>query len=145
MRNVYFYSKKYQAINIFSDLSKLVIFQIKNNKEYIISDKISILKKLEFDDELFKELNNSKFWNIIIDKSNTIVDNKHLAIVLKHLIDNIPYICYLGMINLEKTDASYIFNQMKSFISLKNLNIDSLIHFRSDSTTTMIGIFYFLF
>ncbi len=112
MRNVYFYSKKYQAINIFSDLSKLVIFQIKNNKEYIISDKISILKKLEFDDELFKELNNSKFWSIIIDKSNTIVDNKHLAIVSKHLIDNIPYMCYLKMINLEETDASYIFNHL---------------------------------
>jgi len=174
MRNVYFCSKKYQAINIFSDLSKLVNLQIKNNKEYIISDKTSILKKPEFEknstkssygsymnsnagneflesicciieDELFEELNNSKFWSIMIDESNTIVDNKHLAIVSKHLINNIPYMRYLGMINLEETDASYIFNQMKSFISLKNLNINSLIHFGSDGAATMIGNFYFLF
>jgi len=123
------------------DLSKLVTFQIKNNKKYIIFDKTSILKKPEFEknstkssygsymnsntgneflesicciieDELFKELNNSKFWSIIIDKSNTIVDNKHLAIVSKHLIDNIPYMCYLKMINLKETDASYIFNHL---------------------------------
>ncbi len=81
----------------------------------------------------------------MIDKSNIIIDNKHLVIVSKHLIDNIPYMHYLGIINLEETDASYIFNQIKSFISLKNLNIDSLIHFRFDGTVTMIGNFYFLF
>src|SRR6266498_815973 len=53
----------------------------------------------------------------MIDKSNIIIDNKHLVIVSKHLIDNIPYMHYLGIINLEETDASYIFNQLKSFIS----------------------------
>ncbi len=81
----------------------------------------------------------------MINESNIIVDNKHLVIVSKNLINNISYMRYLRMINLEETDASYIFNQMKSFIFLKNLNINSLIHFRSDGTTTMIGNFYFLF
>jgi hypothetical protein len=53
---------------------------------------------------------------------------------------------YLGIVNLEETDALYIFNQIKSFISSKNLNINSLIHFGSDGASTMTGNFiYYLF
>ena len=49
------------------------------------------------------------------------------------------------MLNLEETDANYIFNQLRTFISSKNLNINSLIHFGSDGASTMTGKFiYFL-
>ena len=46
---------------------------------------------------------------------------------------------YLGMLNLEETDALYIFNQINSFILSKNLNFNSLIHFGSDGASTMTG------
>ena len=176
MRNVYFCSKNNQAINTFPELCKLISIQIKNSKEYLVSSKTSALKQPEYgeknstraqyasysncnsgneflesichviEENLFDELNSSNFWSILIDESTTITDNKHLAIVSKHMINNTPYMRYLGMLNLEETDALYIFNQ---FISLKNLNLNSLIHFGSDGSSMMTGNFifftYFLF
>ena len=49
------------------------------------------------------------------------------------------------MLNLEETDALYIFNQIKSFFLSKNLNFNSLIHFGSDGASTMTGNFIYLF
>ena len=173
MQNIYFYSKKHQAI--ISDLSKLVLYQIKNSKEYIVSNNLSVLKTPNYESnntrslygsytnnnagneflesicyviekELYNELNNSKFWSIMIDESNTVGDNKHLAIVGKYLINNIPFMRFLGIINLEETDAAYIFNQIKSFIVSKNIDFNILIHYRSDRAATMIGnLFCFIF
>ncbi|GBB99207.1 hypothetical protein RclHR1_03450002 [Rhizophagus clarus] len=167
MRNVYFCSKNNQAINIFPELCKLVSIQIKNNKEYFASSKTSVLKQPEennitktqygsytnsnagneflesichvIEESLFNELNSSKFWSILIDESTTITDNKHLAIVSKYLVNNTPYMRYLGMLNLEETDASYIFNQIRLFALSKNLKFNSLIHFGSDGASTMTG------
>ena len=90
-------------------------------------------------ESLFDELNSSTYWSILIDEFTTITDNKHLAIVLKYLINNTPYMRYLGMLNLEEIDALYIFNQIKSFFLSKNLNFNSLIHFGSDGASTMTG------
>jgi len=52
---------------------------------------------------------------------------------------------YLGMINLEETDALYIFNQIDLFTSSKNLNFNSLIHFGSDGASNMTGNLFYLF
>jgi len=174
MRNVYFCSKNNQAINVFPELCKLISIQIKNSKEYLVSNKISILKQPDYgetnnvraqyasysncnagneflesichviEENLFDELNKSNFWSILIDESTTITDNKHLAIVSKHIINNTPYMRYLGMLNLEETDALYIFNQINSFILSKKLNFNSLIHFGSDGASTMTGNFVYL-
>jgi len=148
MRNVYFCSKNNQAINIFPELCKLISIQIKNSKEYLLSNKTSVLKQpncgenntraqyasysnsnsgTEFlesichviEESLFDELNSSTYWSILIDESTTITDDKHLAIVSKYLINNTPYMRYLRMLNLEETDALYIFNQIKSFFFIK--------------------------
>jgi len=80
-------------------------------------------------ENLFEELSISKYWSMMIDESNTISDDKHLAIVAKYLINNIPYMRYLGMLNLEEISALYIFSQIKLFLESKNLNVNSLIHF----------------
>jgi len=91
MRNIYFCSKNNQAINIFPELCKLISIQIKNSKEYFISDKTSTFKQPDYgknnnskaqytsysnynvgnkflesichviEESLFDELNNSKF------------------------------------------------------------------------------------
>lgn len=156
-------------------MCNLVSTQIKNSKEYLVSSKTSVLKQPDFrennntkaqyasysncnagneflesichviEESLFDELNNSIYWSILIDESTTLTDNKYLAIVSKHLINNTPYMRYLEMLNLEETDALYIFNQIKSFISSKNLNFNSLIHFGSDVASTMTGNFIYLF
>ena len=46
------------------------------------------------------------------------------------------------MLNLEETSALYIFSQIKLFLESKNLNVNSLIHFGSDSASNMIGNLY---
>lgn len=174
IRNVYFCAKNHQSINLFPNICELVTTQIHNHKEYNISNRICILKSPHYEKSkmkmsygsytnnnsgneflnsicsvieksLFEELNTSKYWNIMINESNTISDNKHLAIVAKYMINNVPYMRYLGMINLEETNALYIFNQIKSFLESKNLNFDSLIHFGSDGASNMTGNLYIYF
>ena len=44
MRNVYFCAKNHQPINLFPNLCELVTTQICNREEYIISDRMCILK-----------------------------------------------------------------------------------------------------
>ena len=174
MRNVYFCAKNHLPINLFPNLCGLVTTQIRNREEYIMSDRMCILKMPFYEknqikeqygsytnnnsgneflnsicnvieENLFNELNNSKYWSLMIDESNTISDDKHLAIVAKYMINNVPYLRYIGMLNLEETDALYIFSQIKSFLELKNLNFNSLIHFGSDGASNMIGNYiYFL-
>src|ERR1700722_4537573 len=39
-------------------------------------------------EELFQEINNSPFWSIMIDEITSISDEKHLAIVSKHMSHN---------------------------------------------------------
>jgi hypothetical protein len=174
MRNVYFCSKNNQAINIFPELCNLISIQVKNNKEYLVSNRMSVLKQPNYEKNsstksqygsytnsnagneflesicyviekgLFDELNDSKFWSILIDETTTIANNKYLAIVSKHMINNTPYVRYLGMIDLEETDALYIFKQIELFVSSKNLNFNSLIHFGSDGASNMTGNIIYL-
>ncbi|CAG8854979.1 22098_t:CDS:2, partial [Gigaspora margarita] len=112
--------------------------QIRNHKEYITSDRVSSICDI-IEESLFEELNASKYWSLMIDESSTISDDKHLAIVAKYLINNIPHMRYFGMLNLEETNALYIFTQLKSFFESKNSNFKSLIHFGSDGASTMLG------
>ena len=145
MRNVYFCAKNHQPINLFPNLCKLVTTQICNREEYITLDRMCILKTPHYEknkmkvsyrsytnnnsgneflfsicniieENLFKKLSIFKYWSLIINESNTISDDKHLAIVAKYLINNIPYMRYLGMLNLEETSALYIFSQIKLFL-----------------------------
>ncbi|CAG8787935.1 24411_t:CDS:2, partial [Racocetra persica] len=167
MKNVYFCAKNHQSINLFSNLCELVTTQIHNHKEYITSDRVCVFKTPQYEknktkasygsytnnnsenrflasicdiieEGLFEELNASKYWSLMIDESNTISDDKHLAIVAKYLINNIPYMRYFGMLNLEETNALYIFTQLKSFFKSKNFNFNSLIYFGSDGASTML-------
>ncbi|RGB28343.1 hypothetical protein C1646_767908 [Rhizophagus diaphanus] len=61
----------------------------------------------------------------MINESNTISDDKHLAIVVKYMINNIPYMCYLGMLNLEETDTFYIFNGASTMIGHRSAGKDA--------------------
>jgi hypothetical protein len=88
--------------------------------------------------ELFEELNSSPYWSIMIDETNT-VNNKYLAIVGKYMVDNIPYMRYLGMIDLESTIGENIFNQIILFCSDKEISSQKIIHFGSDGASNMTG------
>jgi hypothetical protein len=88
---------------------------------------------------LSEELNSSVNWSIMIDETNSVDNDKYLAIVGKY-INNLPYMRYLGMVNLDSTDGEGIFNQIKSFCTLKEIPYHNIIHFGSDGASNMIGM-----
>lgn len=169
MRNIYFCSKNNIPLNTYPDLCNLISLQIENNNELMIHDNISTLKHASLEKpspskskygsysnhisgfdfldsiaytikkSLFEELNSSIHWSIMIDETNSI-DDKYLAIVGKYIINNIPYMRYLGMVNLYSTDGEGIFSQIKSFCTLNEISHYNIIHFGSDGASNMIGM-----
>jgi hypothetical protein len=89
---------------------------------------------------LFEELNSSVYWSIMIDETNSVDNDKYLAIVGKYIVNNIPYMRYLGMVNLDLTDGENIFNQIITFCNSKEISYDKIIHFGSDGASNMIGM-----
>src|SRR5438552_1667436 len=89
--------------------------------------------------ELRREIRNSPFWSIMIDETTSISDEKHLAIVSKHMSHNVPVLRFIGLIELENCTANSILEQMLKFIQVNELNLDNLIHFGSDGASTMVG------
>jgi len=165
MRNTYFCSKQNISLTTYPDLCNLISLQIENN----IGDEVYTLKpaslekpakfkskygsytnhKAAFDfldsitsvikKSLFEELDSSTYWSIMIDESNSIDNDKYLAIVGKYIINNIPYMRYLGMINLESAVAENIYNQVLSFCVSNGISYHKIIHFGSDGASNMIG------
>ena len=76
----------------------------------------------------------------MIDETNSVDDDKYLAIVGKYIVNNIPYMRYLGMVNLDSTDSENIFNQIKSFCTSKEISYHNIIHFGSDGASNMTGM-----
>src|SRR6185369_7872323 len=169
MRIIYCCSKNNIPLNTYPDLCKLTSLQIENNKELIISDTVSTLKPaslgkpspskskygnynnhisgIDFLDSiaytikksLFEELNSSIYWSIMIDEANSVDNDKYLAIVGKYIVNNIPYMRYLGMIDLESTTAENIYNQILSFCTSNKISYHKIIHFGSDGASNMTG------
>ena len=169
MRSIYFLSKHNLSSNIYPDLCELITLQFENYNQLIINEKISTLKPAalektftprstygsytnpkavpDFLDSiasvikktLFEELNSSIYWSIMIDEANSIDNSKYLAIVRKYIVNNIPYMRYLGMINLESTTAGNIYNQILSFCTSNEISYHKIIHFGSDGASNMTG------
>ena len=169
MRSVYFLSKQNLSTNIYSDLCELITLQFENNNHLVISEKTSTLKPATLEktstprsthgsytnfkaasdfldsiasvikESLFEELNSSIYWSIMIDEANSIDNSKYLAIVGKYIVNNIPYMRYLGMINLESTTAGNIYDQILSFCTSNEISYHKIIHFGSDGASNMTG------
>jgi hypothetical protein len=169
MRSVYFLSKQNLSLNIYPDLCKLITLQSEINSQLITSEKTSILKPATLENtptpkstygsytnpnfahdflnsiasvikkSLFEELNSSIYWSIMIDEANSIDNSKYLAIVGKYIVNNIPYMRYLGMIDLESTTAENIYSQILSFCISNEISYHKIIHFGSDGASNMRG------
>ncbi|CAG8504672.1 9051_t:CDS:2 [Cetraspora pellucida] len=91
------------------------------------------------EESLSNEIQNSPYWSIQIDESNTIKQEKMLAIVSKHLSDNYPVVQFLGIIQLDDAAAQSIVNNINHFLMAKKLDISYMYHMESDGASTMIG------
>ncbi|PKK77826.1 hypothetical protein RhiirC2_807352 [Rhizophagus irregularis] len=89
---------------------------------------------------LCEEIRSSNHWSIMIDETNSITDEKHLAVVSRHILHNVPIIRYLEMINLDELTAEAIAFDLKSFIIAKGLKVKILLHFDSDGAATLISM-----
>jgi hypothetical protein len=166
MQCVYFAAKNYISLNIYPKICQLVKLKDQNTTttpqvlalpKQIVDDTISTRssygtytnnksgKMLEnsitsiIKQELRREIKNSPFWSIMIDETTSISDEKHLAIVSKHMSHNVPVLRFIGLIELEDCTANNILKQILEFIQVNELNLDNLIHFGSDGASTMVG------
>ncbi|CAG8548982.1 15897_t:CDS:2, partial [Dentiscutata heterogama] len=88
---------------------------------------------------LYEEIRSSINWSIMIDETNSITNEKHLAIVSRHMFYIILVTRYLGIINLDELNAEAIILDLKIFFIAKGLEIKNLLHFCSDGAATLIG------
>ena len=75
----------------------------------------------------------------MIDKTNSITNKKHLAIMSRHISHNVPVTRYLGVIDLDELNAEAITLNLKNFIVAKGLEVKKVLHIGSDGTTTLVG------
>ncbi|RIB11246.1 hypothetical protein C2G38_2262101 [Gigaspora rosea] len=73
------------------------------------------------EEDILAKVRRSPSWSILIDESNTITHDKTCAIVSKHIVQNIPVLRYLGLIELGETNAEAITNNLKNFFIAKCL------------------------
>lgn len=167
MQCVYFASKNYISLNIYPKLCHLV--KLKDQDVTTTNPQVLALPKQIVDDpisthssygtymnhksglmfeksityvikqELWREIKDSPFWSIMIDETTSISDEKHLAIVSKHMSHNVPVLRFVGLIGLEDCSANNILEQILKFIQINELNLNNLIHFGSDGASTMVG------
>ncbi|CAG8691472.1 679_t:CDS:2, partial [Gigaspora margarita] len=91
--------------------------------------------------EIFQELHDTGGWSLMIDESNTISNEKTLAIVSKHsIVLANPIYQFLGLILLPDNTANTIVAEMNQFFQAKNILYDDLMHICMDGTSTMTGI-----
>ncbi|CAG8513165.1 4745_t:CDS:2 [Cetraspora pellucida] len=86
---------------------------------------------------LDKSSEQEKTQDILLDESNTITNEKTLAIVSKHFANNVPVIRYIGMISLNKTTVEAILADLELFCTAKGLDLTRLIHFDSDGASNI--------
>ncbi|CAG8840593.1 25390_t:CDS:2, partial [Gigaspora margarita] len=140
MRNIYYLTKCEQALNQYPALCQLGNLQFKNLNELCYEAEPQVLKlNLLFSDNITLKWTYSSYKNLslMIDKS-TLFTAKHLAIVSKYISKNNSVLYYLGLVELDDCSAEAIMEDLKRFITTKSIDINNLIHFGSDSASTML-------
>ncbi|CAG8834435.1 26350_t:CDS:2, partial [Gigaspora margarita] len=80
-------------------------------------------------------------WSLMIDESNTISNEKTLAIVSKHsIVPANPIYQFLGLILLPNNTANTIVAEINWFFQTKNILYDDLMHICTDGASTITGI-----
>ncbi|CAG8699945.1 26780_t:CDS:2, partial [Racocetra persica] len=145
MYYVYLCAKKHIAIEVFFDLIELTNLQFQNKLELIYNKSPIIVShpifgpKRVFLDTISEPILNNQVSNYAIyNNSKAGADFLHaIAMVIEdilaeHVVENIPVLQYLELIELGETNAEAITNNLKNFFIAKMLNTQKLIHFGSD-------------
>ena len=94
------------------------------------------------EENVILEVKNSSFWSLLLDESNTnSTAEKTLALVSKHITDDMPVLCFLGLIKINNATSDSLLSVVESFLLQKGLEISKMYHFGSDGASNMCGMF----
>ncbi|CAG8728790.1 20588_t:CDS:2, partial [Cetraspora pellucida] len=143
MHCVYLCAKKHLAIEAYPNLIELTNLQAQNKTE-LVYNKPSITvappifgpKKASLDTmSEFNQLsnyatyNNSKAGADFLHAIATVIEENILA---EHIVKNMSVLRYLGLIELDETNAETIVNNLQKFFIAKMLDTQKLMHFGSN-------------
>ncbi len=101
---------------------------------------VSLARPIE--EAVINEIKSSSCWSLLVDESNTVsTGEKILALVSKHMVNNILTLCYLGITAISDTSAESLLEAIDSFILQKGLPANKLYHLRSDGASNMTGLY----
>jgi hypothetical protein len=102
---------------------------------------VSLARPIE--EAVINEIRSSSCWSLLVDESNTVsTGEKTLALVSKHMVNNITTLRYLGMTAISDASAESLLEAIDSFILQKGLPADKLYHFGSDGASNMTGLYF---
>jgi hypothetical protein len=94
------------------------------------------------EEAVVNEIRSSSCWSLLVDESNTVsTGEKTLALVSKHMVNNIATLRYLGITVISDASAESLLEAINSFILQKGLPANKLYHFGSDGASNMTGLF----
>ncbi|CAG8781295.1 27075_t:CDS:2 [Gigaspora margarita] len=108
MRCVYLCAKRHLAVEAFPDLIELTNLQVQNQIELVYDKPPITIAPPIFAGAEFLHALAVVIEEDILAESNTITHDKTCAIVRKHIVKNIPVLWYLGLIELDETNAEAI-------------------------------------
>ena len=101
---------------------------------------VSLARPIE--EAVINEIKSSLCWSLLVNESNTVsTGEKILALVSKHMVNNILTLCYLGITAISDTSAESLLEAIDSFILQKGLPANKLYHLRSDGASNMTGLY----
>ncbi|CAG8729692.1 7653_t:CDS:2, partial [Racocetra persica] len=128
--NTYWLVKNLVATSKITDLTSLTKYHVKCIEEIYTPVEIYTLDYLLF--ELLEESHADYGSYSNKYESTTVIMDKNLVIISKHISKNLLVYHYLGMIELKEGTADAIVNELSIFIQAKNLPIDRLMNIGSD-------------
>ncbi|CAG8608681.1 10494_t:CDS:2 [Dentiscutata heterogama] len=165
MRCVYLYTKRHLAVEAFPDLIELTNLQVQNQIK-LVYDKppitiaspifgpkrifLNIASELFLNNQLsnYATYDNPKAGAEFLHAIAVVIEEDILAekiyqylyaIVSKHIVENIPVLRYLGLIELDETNTEAIVNNLKNFLIAKMLDTQKLMHFGSNGNKTGVA------
>lgn len=94
------------------------------------------------EENVILEIKNSSFWSLLLDESNTnSTAEKTLALVSKHITDDMPVLRFLGLIKINNATSDSLLSVVENFLLQKGLEISKMYHVGSDGASNMRGMF----
>ncbi len=101
---------------------------------------VSVVRPIE--EAVVNEIRSSSCWSLLVDESNTVsTGEKTLALVSKHMVDNIVTLRFLGITTISDASAESLLEAIDSFILQKGLPANKLYHLGSDGASNMTGLY----